>query len=86
MNKKIGLVELLKVSMLLTAQQKLIILDRLPTLNEKQVDALGIFLAMERRFNDAHKDEILANIRRMVLPLLDGEGAEKVYVGTGKAG
>jgi len=85
MNKKIALVDLLQESILLTAEQKLRILDQLPMFNEKQVDALGKLLALEQRFIETHNDDIKANMNTIYETFLQKELPEPVYVGTGKA-
>ena len=84
MNKKIALVDLLQASILFTAEQKLLILDQLPMFNEKQVDALGSFLAMEQQFIETHNDEIVANMKKMYAELHVQESPDAVYVGSGK--
>ena len=82
MDKKIALVELLQHSILLTAEQKLLLLDALPSFNERQIDALGKFLSMEQQFVETHSDEILADMKKIYEELhLDDE---KIYVGMGK--
>lgn len=83
MNKKIAVVDLLQASVLLTAEQKLFLLDALPTFTEKQVDALGTFLAMEQQFIATHSDEILANMKKIYEDLHLDDG-NNVYVGVGK--
>lgn len=85
MNKKIALVDLIEVSVLLTAEQKLLLLDELSGFNEKQVTALGTFLAMEQQFINEHKDEILTEMKKIYNDLhLDEQQANQVFVGTGK--
>jgi hypothetical protein len=83
MNKKIVLVDLIQASILLTAEQKLAVLDGLPSFTEKQVDALGTFLAMEQQFIKDHSDEILANMKAIYRDL-GLEDVDQVYVGVGK--
>ncbi len=85
MNNKIALVDLIQASILLTAEQKLTLLDELPSFTEKQVMALGSFLAMEQEFITEHKEEILANMKKIYEELHLGDTpTNQVFVGTGK--
>ncbi|MEK7533524.1 MAG: hypothetical protein AAB542_03760 [Patescibacteria group bacterium] len=85
MNNKIALVDLIQASILLTAEQKLTLLDELPSFTEKQANALGSFLSLEQEFITDHKEEILANMKKIYEELHIGEMQTKqVFVGTGK--
>lgn len=85
MNKKIALVDLIEASILLTAEQKLLLLEELPGFNEKQVTALGTFLAMEQQFINEHKDEILVHMKQIYNDLhLEEQQTNQVFVGSGK--
>lgn len=83
MNKKVALVTLIESSLLLTADDKLALIDRVPTLNEKQVDTIGKFLALERQVILEHKDELNLQFARMISEL-EKEAPDAVYVGSGK--
>lgn len=85
MNNKIALVDLIEASVLLTAEQKLVVLDELPSFTEKQVNALGSFLALEQQFIADHKEEILDNMKKLYEELrLEEAQTKQVFVGTGK--
>lgn len=83
MNKKVALVTLIESSLLLTADDKLALIDRVPSLNEKQVDTVGKFLALERQIILEHKDELNAQFSQMISEL-EKETPDAVYVGSGK--
>lgn len=85
MNNKIALVDLIEASVLLTAEQKLVVLDELPSFTEKQVNALGSFLALEQQFIADHKEEILDNMKKLYEELrLEEAQTKQVFVGSGK--
>ncbi len=85
MNKKIALVDIIEASILLTAEQKLLLLDELPAFTEIQVNALGSFLAMEQQFITDHSEEILANMKKIYEDLHLGDApTNQVFVGTGR--
>ncbi len=85
MNNKIALVDLIEASVLLTAEQKLVVLDELPSFTEKQVNALGSFLALEQQFIADHKEEILDNMKKLYEELrLEKAQTKQIFVGTGK--
>lgn len=85
MNNKIALVDLIEASILLTAEQKLTLLDELPSFTEKQTSTLGSFLFMEQQFIADHKDEILSNMKKLYEELHLGEvQSQQIFVGTGK--
>lgn len=77
--------DLIEASILLTAEQKLTVLDELPAFTEKQVNALGSFLALEQEFLSDHREEILENMKKLYeqLHLADAQ-TKQVFVGTGK--
>lgn len=82
MNKKVALVNLIEASVLLSDDDKLALIDRVPTLNEKQVDAMGTYLATERQFVLEHRQELTDSFNAMLAELTKPD--EKVYVGSGK--
>lgn len=83
MNKKIALVTLIEVSFILSDEDRLRLLDLVPGLNDKQVDALGKFFALERQFILTHEDDLRQQFDILLMELERGR-KEKVYVGTGK--
>lgn len=85
MNKKIALVDLIEASVLLTAEQKLVVLDELPSFTEKQVNTLGSFLAMEQQFITDHKEELLDTMKKLYEELrLEDAQTKQIFVGSGK--
>jgi hypothetical protein len=84
MNKKIALVTLIEASFLLSSGEKLALLDTVPTLNDKQVQALGTMLAKERAVMLANEDAIMTTIQKHLEAMREEDDDNKVYVGTGK--
>lgn len=85
MNNKIALVDLIQASILLTAEQKLTLLDELPSFTEKQGNALGSFLSLEQEFITDHKEEILDNMKKLYQELhLEEAQTKQIFVGSGK--
>jgi len=84
MNKKIALVTLIEASFLLSSCEKLALLDTVPTLNDKQVQALGTMLAKERAVMLANEDAIMTTIQKHLEAMREEDDDNKVYVGTGK--
>lgn len=82
MNKKIALVTLIEASVLFTDDDKLALIGKVPSLNDKQVDALGKYFAAEREFVLDHKAELSQQLDVMLAEL--GKGDNAVYVGTGR--
>jgi len=83
MNKKVALVTLIESSFLLSPDDKLALIDRVPTLNEKQVNTIGKFLAQERQIILDHKQDLTTRFESM-LTELEHEDTNRVYVGSGK--
>lgn len=84
MNKKIALVTLIEASFLLSSGEKLALLDTVPTLNDKQVQALGTMLAKERAVMLANEDAIMTTIQKHLEAMREEDDDNKVYVGKGK--
>ena len=84
MQKKEALVTLLEASFVFSDEDKLALIDRVPALNDKQVDALGKYLAREREFVLEQEEDIRNNMDELMNEL-DKPEPEKVYVGQGKA-
>ncbi len=82
MNKKVALVTLIEASVLLTDDDKLTLIDRVPALTDQQVDVIGKYLAAERQFVLGHKKELSDSFDAMLEELVKGQ--DTVYVGTGK--
>lgn len=82
MNKKVSLVTLIEASITLSDDDKLALIDRVPSLNEKQVDALGKFFATERQLILDHKSQILVQFDALLAEL--GKKDNRVLVGSGK--
>lgn len=85
MNKKIALVTLIKASIILSDEDRLVLLDLVPGLSDRQIDALGKFFVTERQFVLDHEDDVKQKLDS-ILTELEREDHEKVYVGSGKAG
>jgi hypothetical protein len=83
MNKKVALVTLIEASVLLSDEDKLALLDRVPALNDKQVTALGKFLAAERQFALDHEDDIRRSMEKL-MGTLDLPEKKTVFIGSGK--
>ena len=83
MNKKVALVTLIESSFLLSSDDKLALIEKVPSFTEKQVDTVGKFLALERQIILDHKSELTARFESM-LRELDREDTDRVYVGSGK--
>ncbi|MFZ5534759.1 MAG: hypothetical protein ACOY3M_01225 [Patescibacteria group bacterium] len=84
MNKKIALVTLIEASIILSDEDRLMLLDLVPGLTEKQVDALGKFFALERKFVLSNEDDVKQKIESL-LTGLDRQDTDTVYVGSGNA-
>lgn len=84
MNKKIALVTLIEASIILADEDRLMLLDLVPGLTEKQVEALGKFFALERQFVLSHEDDVKQKIDELLTNLDDNE-KDTVYIGSGKA-
>lgn len=84
MNKKIALVTLIEASIILSDEDRLMLLDLVPGLTDRQTDALGEFFAAERQFILANEDDVKQKLDIMLAELERG-GSEKVYIGSGKA-
>lgn len=84
MNKKIALVTLIEASIILSDEDRLMLLDLVPGLTEHQVDVLGKFFAIERQFILDNEDDVKQKLDS-ILTELDRTDNEKVYVGSGKA-
>jgi hypothetical protein len=84
MNKKIALVTLIEASIILADEDRLMLLDLVPGLTEKQVEALGKFFALERQFVLSHEDDVKQKIDELLTNLDDTE-KDTVYIGSGKA-
>lgn len=82
MNKKVALVTLIEASVLFTDDDKLALIEKVPSLNDKQVDALGKYFAIERQFVLDHKEELSNQVDGMLSEL--DKASHTVYVGTGK--
>lgn len=83
MNKKIALVTLIEASIILSDEDRLMLLDLIPGLTDRQTDALGKFFAAERQFVLANENDVKQRLDSM-LTELDSKDQEKVYVGTSK--
>lgn len=83
MNKKIALVTLIEASFILSDEDRMRLLDLVPGLNDRQVEALGKFFALERQFVLAHEDDLRQQFDILVTELERGS-REKIYIGTGK--
>ena len=85
MNKKVALVTLIEASMMLSSEDKLALIDKVPALNNKQVEALGKMLAQERSILLANQDAIMKNISSHLHKIAgENSASDPVYVGTGK--
>ncbi len=76
---KIALVGLIKNSILLSSEEQLKLLDLVPSLNQKQIGALGKFLTQERDLWFKHGDTVLQQTEKILSDFSD----EQVLVGTG---
>lgn len=83
MNKKVALVNLIEASVLLTDEDKLVLIEKVPGLTDKQVDVAGKYFATERQFVLDHRDELSNNLDAMLLELEKNQN--QVFVGSGKA-
>lgn len=83
MNKKIALVTLIEASIILSDEDRLMLLDLVPGLTDRQTDALGKFFAAERQFILSNEDDVKQKLDIMLTELERG-GSEKVYVGSSK--
>ena len=72
MNKKIALVTLIEASIILSDEDRLMLLDLVPGLTDKQVDALGKFFALERQFILSHEDEVKEKLEEKEEAFVDG--------------
>ncbi len=84
MNKKIALVTLIEASIILSDDDRLMLLDLVPGLTDHQVDALGKFFALERQYVLSHEDDVKQKLDS-ILTELDKTDHETVFVGSGKA-
>ncbi len=84
MNKKSALVTLIETSFMLTDNDKLMLIDTVPSLNDRQVDALGLYFAKEREMVLEHRKE-LSDFMLTILSDL-GRDDDRVYTGSGKPG
>lgn len=84
MNKKIALIRLLEASFVLNDTEKLALLDSVSSMNEKQVQAMGVFLATERQFILEHEGDIRSSLESILVSLEQTALKDKVYVGVGK--
>lgn len=64
--QKTALVGLIKNSILLTSEEQLKLLDLIPSLNQKQVAALGKFLIQERDLWLQHGDTVLTQAQKIL--------------------
>lgn len=81
MNKKIALVNLIEVSMILSDEDKLELVKRVPALNDKQVDALGTYFAHERQYVLEHRDELIGQMTQFLDELERETSTQAVGVG-----
>ncbi len=98
MNKKIALVTLIRHSLILPDATKIDLITSLPSLNDRQVEALGMFLAKEREQLLESESQIMARIDEILVeldkttsrkpasggPVQAEDQIEKLYVGSGK--
>ena len=86
MNKKLALVTLLEASLMLTAEEKLDLIDAVPGLNDRQVDALGVCLARERELVLANEPAVMSDIQKKLDDIAnqDEQRPDTIYVGVGK--
>lgn len=82
MDKKIALVRLLRSSLLLSDAAKLAILDKVESMTSREVDELGEFLVLERKFVLDNEAFITANTTSLIDALEKSD--KQVYVGSGK--
>lgn len=82
MNRKIALVTLIEASLFFSDEDKLALIERVPSLNDKQVETLGKFLAAERQFALDHEAEIRHQFDQLIADMEDADNT--VYVGSGK--
>lgn len=87
MNNKIALITLIDASIVATLEEKLVLIDMVPSLTDAQVDALGKYFARERELTLAQENEIMDSITRTLSQTSpnDAEDDSHVYVGSGKA-
>lgn len=83
MNKKIALVRLLEASFVLNDEERFALLEAVPSMNEKQVQAMGTFLATERQFILEHERDMRMNLDKL-FKKVEENNKENVYVGVGK--
>lgn len=98
MNKKVALVILIRHSILLPDDSKLALLEQIQSMNDRQVDALGKFLATEREIALGSEQEIQAHVDEFVKELeinaqkglqavpqsANLDKVDQVYIGSGK--
>lgn len=84
MNKKVALVTLIESSLIFSDEDKLALIERVPSFTDRQVDLLGRYLAMERQFVLEHKDDLRKNLDALLVEMEHKDDA--VYVGTGRPG
>lgn len=81
MNKKVALVNLIEASVLLSNEDKLGLIDRVPALTDKQADVLGRYFASERQFVLEHRDELMQEMQKFLDELERETSAQSVGVG-----
>lgn len=82
-NKEIALVTLIQSSFMFSDEDKLNLINKVPTYTDRQVDQLGKFLATERQFVLDHEEDIRSHLDTLLTELEKPE-SEKVFVGSGK--
>lgn len=82
-NKEVALVTLIQSSIIFSDEDKLDLINKVPSYTDRQVEQLGKFLATERQFVLDHEKDIRGHLDTLLTELEKPEN-EKVFVGTGK--
>lgn len=85
--KQNAVMTLLESSILLSYSQKLDLVDMFPALDERQLDALGDFLATEERIKEEFGEDIRRGVETVLTEIIGSPVGDDntVYVGSSKA-
>ena len=83
MNNKIALLTLIDASVVLSTDEKIRLIDAVPSFTQQDVDTLGNYLRKEREFVLNNEDLILEIIAKNFEKIGSTNQDDKVYVGIG---